>query len=428
MPRKAPDTTNNNMALSVRVEANLFTAMKATAFSTYPGDTLAHVLAARLDRVQPQGPRGQWLPVRVMPNIDDDPDQGVHNQCWTLTTDPTIYPNNPEWFDEYVTQSIKIISPPYFVHGPGWEADFQRVFSQRSEHYNPIVRYGIMYTEYNPSTSLNVRIGNGTNPSAGFPFHTVRNLAMILLVYEPEIDRMLRLHNFPAHQNNPRRWVTPLTSPHFQPPNLPRSCPPDMLASHLLDTCPDIRSVINAMNPCLPEFRQPNTHYYYKYDFSALLDPADESSLTPTQTTSTNQQPNGHPAPPHPHPQPNPSKRKTLQFRLPSNLVVDPEILIHWVRLLASLVEFANEVPLDTLNETLGVTVPDPGPINNNNSNNSSNSSNSQGDTTVGARPPEFASAQPPGSLLRLFTAMEQAQIPLDSDTARFWHRRRTRA
>ncbi|EGE82754.1 hypothetical protein RJZ56_007722 [Blastomyces dermatitidis] len=402
MPRRAPD----NMALSVRVEANLFTAMKATAFSTYPGDTLAHVLAARLDRVQPQGPRGQWSPVRVIPNIDDDPDQGVDNQCWTLTTDPTIYPNNPEWFDEYVTQSIKIISPPYFIHGPGWEADFQRVFSQRSEHYNPIVRYGIMYTEYNPSTSLNVRIGNGTNPGAGFPFHIVRNLAMILLVYEPEIDRMLRLHTFPAHQNNPRRWLTPLQSPHFRPPNLPHSCPPDMLASHLLNTCPDLRSVVRAMNPSLTEFCRPNTHSYYKYDFSSLLDPTDE----PTPTTN---QPNGHPAPP----QPTHSKRKTVQFRLPSNLVVDPEILIHWVRLLASLVEFAKEVQLDTLNETLGVTVPDLEAINNN-----------QGDTTVGARPPEFASVQPPGSLLRLFTAMEQAQIPLDSDTARFWHRRRTRA
>ncbi|OJD10693.1 hypothetical protein ACJ73_09719 [Blastomyces percursus] len=403
MPRRAPD----NVALSVRVEANLFTAMKATAFSTYPGDTLAHVLAARLDRVQPQGPRGQWSPVRVIPNIVDDPDQGVDNQCWTLTTDPTIYPNNPEWFDEYVTQSIKIISPPYLIHGPGWEADFQRVFSQRSEHYNPIVRYGIMYTEYNPSTSLNVRIGNGTNPGAGFPFHTVRNLAMILLVYEPEIDRMLRLHTFPAHQNNPRRWMTPLQSPHFLPPNLPHSCPPDMLASHLLNTCPDLRSVIHAMNPSLPQFRQPNTHFYYKYDFSSLLDPTDE----PTPTTN---QSNGHPAPS----QQTHSKRKTLQFRLPSNLVVDPEILIHWVRLIASLVEFANEVHLDTLNDTLGVTVPDLEAIN----------SINQGDTTVGARPPEFASAQPPGSLLRLFTAMEQAQIPLDSDTARFWHRRRTRA
>lgn len=240
MARKDRD----NMALSVMVEANLFTAMKATSFSTYPGDTLAHVLAARLDRVQPQGPKGQWSPVRVISDSDDEPDQSGDHQCWTLTTDHTIYPNNPEWFDECeqcrfsafalftpsvegkttrltcfhdvhgrntffadtypdVTQSIKIISPTYFIHGPGWEADFQRVFSQRSEHYNPIVRYGIMYTEYNPSTSLNVHIGNGTNPNAGFPFHTIRNLAMILLVYEPEVDRMLRLHTFPAHQNNP---------------------------------------------------------------------------------------------------------------------------------------------------------------------------------------------------------------------------------
>ncbi|OAX82736.1 hypothetical protein ACJ72_02919 [Emergomyces africanus] len=401
MQRKASE----NMALSVRVEANLFTAMKATAFSTYPGDTLAHVLAARLDRVQPQGPRGQWSPVRVIPTTDDDSNQGVDNQRWTLATDPTIYPNNPEWFDEYVTQSIKIISPPYLLHGPGWEADFQRVFSQRSEHYNPIVRYGIMYSEYNPSTSLNVHIGNNANPSAGFPFHTVRNLAMLLLVYEPEMDRMVRLHTFPDHQNNPKRWITPLQSPHFLPPNVPQPCPPGTLASHLLNTCLDMHSIIRAMNPHLPEFRQLNSHFYFKYDFSSLLDITEEENSTPNQ-------PNGHTA----LPQPTQSGRKTVQFRLPSNLVVDPEILIHWVRLLGSLVEFANEVNLNTLMETLGIAAQDSGIAPN------------QEIAILGARPPEFASPQPPGSLLRLFTAMEQTQIPLDSDTARFWHRRRTRA
>ncbi|OJD17521.1 hypothetical protein AJ78_02390 [Emergomyces pasteurianus Ep9510] len=401
MQRKASE----NMALSVRVEANLFTAMKATAFSTYPGDTLAHVLAARLDRVQPQGPRGQWSPVRVIPTTDDDSNQGVDNQRWTLATDPTIYPNNPEWFDEYVTQPIKIISPPYFLHGPGWEADFRRVFSQRSEHYNPIVRYGIMYTEYNPSTSLNVHIGNSTNPSAGFPFHTIRNLAMLLLVYEPEMDRMVRLHTFPDHQNNPKRWVTPLQSPHFLPPNVPQTCSPGTLASHVLNTCLDMRSIIHAMNPLLPEFRQPNSHFYFKYDFSSLLDSTEEAN-------SITNQPNGHPATPPPVQ----SGRKTVQFRLPSNLVVDPEILIHWVRLLGSLVEFANEVNLNTLMETLGIAVQD------------NETAPNQETAIMGARPPEFASLQPPGSLLRLFTAMEQAQIPLDSDTARFWHRRRTRA
>ncbi|ODH36023.1 hypothetical protein ACO22_02856 [Paracoccidioides brasiliensis] len=397
MSRQQPE----NMALSIIVEANLFTAMRATTFSTYPGDTLAHILGARLDRVQPQGPGGQRRPVRIISNIDDDPHQGVDSERWTLTTDPTVSPNHPEWFDAYVTQPIKIISPPYPLYMPGWEADAQRVFSQRSEQYVPLVRHGVMYTEYNPSTNLNILIGNGENATAGFPFHAVRNLAMLLLVYEPELDRMVRLPTYICHPNNPKRWVSPLRSPQFQPPNVPEDFSRASLASHLLDTCPDMQSLICAFNPELPESEQPAKHYYFKYDFSSHLDATGEC------TPGTNQNDPDSP------PSDGQSTRKTLQFRLPSVLVVDPEILIHWARLLGGLVEFASEVNLNTLQETLGISDHGPSPA--------------EGNTTVGPRPPEFAAPQPPGSLLRLLTAMEQANIHLDSDTARFWHRRRTR-
>ncbi|PGH12139.1 hypothetical protein AJ79_04433 [Helicocarpus griseus UAMH5409] len=399
--------TPEAMALSVIVEANLFTAMRATTFSTYPGDTLLHIVGACLNDARPQGPKGQWSPARLIGNTNSDSSRGIDNQRWTLATDPTITPNYPDWFREHVTEPIKIISPPYYISSVGWKFDMERIFRQVFGRYASIINSGALWVECNTGTCLNVQIGNGANCGADFPFYTVRNLAMVLLVYEPVLDRMVRLNSVLAHPNNPRRWVSSLSSPYFLPPNVPNNCSRAALASHLLGTCFDIPSIVRAMNPSLSSL--PDTHNYYKYDFSSLLDSVEESVSVTTQ--SRGGVANGHTASPSAV-QPT---RRTVQFRLPENLAVDPEILVHWVKFLGSLIEFANEVDLSTLKETLGITFQNGG------------TTAAQGNTIVSARPPEFAAPQPPGSLLRLFIAMEQVQIPLDSDTARFWYRRWTR-
>jgi hypothetical protein len=93
-----------------------------------------------------------------------------------------------------------MISPPYLIHSPYWQNDIERIFSSRLGQYNPILASEIrLYCEINSSTSLHVHIGNGVHATSSFPFHTVRNLAMILLVYEPDMDKMLSSHGYASY-------------------------------------------------------------------------------------------------------------------------------------------------------------------------------------------------------------------------------------
>ncbi|EZG03411.1 hypothetical protein H106_06888 [Trichophyton rubrum CBS 735.88] len=95
-------------------------------------------------------------------------------------------------------QPIEIISPPYWARTTHWENDLQRIFSSRMGRYNPIsARELKLYSELNNTTSIHVHVGNGVDPGSSFPFHTVRNLAMILLVYEPALDRLLDAKLYP---------------------------------------------------------------------------------------------------------------------------------------------------------------------------------------------------------------------------------------
>lgn len=93
------------------------------------------------------------------------------------------------WTD--ISIPIEIISPFYWFYSHYWERDIERIFSSRSEMDNPVMERKEVYIEQNNSTSFHVHIGNGVDSESTFPFSTILNLAMILLVYEPTIDQML---------------------------------------------------------------------------------------------------------------------------------------------------------------------------------------------------------------------------------------------
>ncbi|KAK2802161.1 hypothetical protein FQN51_004842 [Onygenales sp. PD_10] len=334
-------------ALTVVLKAGIFTAMKATSFSYIPYGSLSHLIAARL--------RGQGIRVRAETELDDQ-DRGVNDGSWVLSTDPAVQPVHPEWFMDYETQPLEVISPQLALHSERWEVDIERIFSSRSGQANPILNNSSnFFTDLNSSTTLQVHIGNDPHADTGFSFHTVRNLAMILLVYEPVLDNMFSLE----------KPLKGLKSP----------------------TCPDIPSVVRAMNPTLPELNQPNDHCYFKYSFSSLLDPVG----------GTNNHADANPA--------TSSRGGTIQFRQPVE-ALDPETMIHWIRFLGSLVDFASEVTLGSLKETLGI---------------------GEGNARAvqpSARPPEIATTQPLGTLLRLYNFMDRTNV-LDGKTGRFWHRPR---
>lgn len=89
------------------------------------------------------------------------------------------------------------------MYSPHWEYDIQRIFSSRLGQFNAIpARELRLYYELNASTSFHVHVGNGIEANSGFSFDTVRNIAMILLVYEPEVDKLLDGQRFnPLHIN-----------------------------------------------------------------------------------------------------------------------------------------------------------------------------------------------------------------------------------
>jgi hypothetical protein len=110
-----------------------------------------------------------------------------------------------------LTEAIEIISPPYIIDSYFWELDLQRIFSLRSGQYNVIpARELRLYCEQNNSTTIHVHIGNGLEANACFPFHTIRNVAMILLVYEPILDRLLNGSLYPALPIDPVCRFSPL--------------------------------------------------------------------------------------------------------------------------------------------------------------------------------------------------------------------------
>ncbi|EAS35020.3 uncharacterized protein CIMG_00374 [Coccidioides immitis RS] len=426
---RGPAQNGLGSTLTFGLEVEFFAAMKATTFNRFPNATIASLLGDRLRLVRLHGPDGTGVGIRVEDDDDDDSSNSdaIDYSFWNLTTDKTAAPNYPEWFECYETQPIEIISPPYRIYSPLWEHDIQRIFNSRSGQYNPIPwRELRMYFEQNSTTGLHVHIGNGTDPDSAFSFHTVRNLAMILLVYEPELDKLLdtspswnRMLNEPVYM----QCITSVNSPHFQPPNLPPKSPRALMALHLLNTCPDIKSIINVMNPRLPAPSNPRDARYYKYNFTPLLDSLDAPARNIINHDDNN---NDNIFP----------KRKlpTIEFRQQPG-TLDPDTMVHWIRFLGAMVDFSGRIGIQTLIEFLGLEEwrldgANPATAGSDSEDPPSPTYTQHVPTYSTASPPSLSAfsllsgLQPVGSLSRLLTAMETAHIPLDPDTTRFWRRK----
>ncbi|EGD95530.1 hypothetical protein TESG_03007 [Trichophyton tonsurans CBS 112818] len=451
--------------LTLGLEVEFYAALKASAFNRIlVHGCIASLLGERLRQLRLSGPDGFGSKFKVVVKSKKYPCDAkyIDYAQWTLTTDATAQPQNPEWFAGYESQPIEIISPPYWALTTHWENDLQRIFSSRMGQYNPIsARELCLYYELNNTTSIHVHVGNGVDPDSSFPFHTVRNLAMILLVYEPAMDRLLdaKLYPLPTLVDNRDRSQDPesissFETPYFQPPNLPAQSPRRVLARHLFNTCMDIRSVIRAMSPLPPdETLTPDCPWYYKFNFNPLLDSLDipppvfsdpEPEPTP-EVKAGKETSNGHteptmPAPPsEPQSPPRPKsysapKRKspTIEFRQQIG-TLDPDTMIHWIRFLTALVEFSSKLTDRAVVEFLGLedidieyfpsTDEDP-PM-----------EDEERTPYVNIGPPTdpsislsalalLTSMQPIGSLARLLTAMESVNIDLDAEITRHWKRK----
>lgn len=162
------------------------------------------------------------------------------------------------------------------------------------------------------------------------------------------------------------------------------------------------------MNPPLSELSDSNPRRYFKYNFASLLDRLD----SPT-TDDSNVTPDLEP------PLRTPPKKKapTIQFRRPKFPVDNPDIMVHWVRLLGALVEFAGKIKTEALLQFLGaghmaIQNPEPPPH------------------RPGCPISLFESISIPylyplvGSANQLLDAMKTNEIKMDDDTTAFWRSR----
>lgn len=425
-----PSQVSQAPMLTFGIEVKFFAAMKAATFSRFPHDSIAALLYERMRQIRLNGPAGSGARVDLIAG-EDIPQQRlkIDYSCWNLTTDKTAQPSHPEWFEYYETQPIEIISPPYTVHSPYWEHDIQRVFSSRAGQFNPIpARELRMYCEQNSSTSLHVHIGNGNEPTSEFPFHTVRNLAMILLVYEPEFDRLVddQPTSYTLMPTGPPRAITSIHNPHFQPPNVPARSKRPVLAVHLLNTCRDVKSLIQAMNPPIPNNHGPNSPRYFKYNFTSLLDSPDAPDFNLQESNGGSEHTVLRRKPP------------TVEFRKQGG-TMDPDTMVHWVKFLGALVDFSGKIGTEALLEFLGMEgwtedsskKSTPAANGDKPTTTTSTPKNSRPYSSYSSTSPSSLSAfsiltplQPVGSMIRLLTAMESAHINIDTETARYWRRK----
>ena len=166
-----------------------------------------------------------------------------------------------------------------------------------------------------------------------------------------------------------------------------------------------------------------NPRAYFKHNFSSLLDSLDG--------------PNGsdqHPNDTHLPSYPSRSKRKspTIEFRQQCG-TLDPDVMVHWIRFLGALVDFAGAVSLESLVDFLGIEMGGYGqgyrvirtrPISASFLNESQRITPSPTASPRTRPVSSLSSQQSIGSLRRLFSAMESVDIFLDPETYGFWRRK----
>ena len=226
--------------------------------------------------------------------------------------------------------------------------------------------------------------------------------------------------------------MTPVDNPHFLPPNLPSNSPRALLALHILRTCPDVISLINAMNPALPNMVDVHGPRYFKYNFVPLLDSADPSN--PYCQSGMEQLSIGPITPKQ--------KAPTIEFRQHIG-TLDPDTMTFWVKILGAIVELAGKLTSETIVQFLGLDKWTVREVENETKEQPPASSSNEPDyhrrrslRQEYIRIPEsdcpdptsafslLSTLHPVGSFERLCEALEFAHVPLDKETYRFWRRK----
>ncbi|KAK2739777.1 hypothetical protein FQN57_006474 [Myotisia sp. PD_48] len=405
MAVQIPQVLEDEDRLSFGLEHSFFTATKRFGTNHNDSKNLLTYLIRKLDGISPRGYRGYGRQFKLISDSESDPieKRTVDYGYWNVKIDSNVVAGRPGWFGAHETQSIELISPPFPVESDRWELDLQRIFSSRVGFLDsPVPGERFVYFEVNRTTSLHIHIGNGISSKSAFPFETIRNLAMILLVYETDINKMLDPRT--GSDNRENGGLSPTENTHFKSLNIPLKSPRSTLASHLFDTCKDIQSVIDAMSPPIIDAGgESDEPPFYRFDFRSLLDspelPSDPTTQPPEidGVRSTDR--------------PRKRKQPTIEFRQACGSL-QAEHLVFWIRFLAALMDLAGKLDVANLKVLLGLDSSLPTPQNQQQGFDAAEASAS---TIV---LPNFL---PVGSMARLVKTMELLEIPFRPQIGQCW-------
>ncbi|KAI9875244.1 MAG: hypothetical protein M1830_008713 [Pleopsidium flavum] len=309
-----------NLDLSVGVRLEFFAAMKRAAFDKKNHNNLRDLIGHEMRRQNMQGKSGKVVLVHSPTEEELDSANGGEIEfpveSWIITRETSIDPDHPEWFDYYELQPIKIITPPYL--GLGKWAEFEndiRTLLGTVNGEDQDEDEADLYCELNSSTHFHVEIGN-TADDGGFDLATVKRLAILVLCFEKEIDKILADHMGYIYES---LWAgSQRLNPAFRDLSTTASC------HRIWRECTTIEEVANMMCPPLPRTPNPEFRHYYKYDFMSLL-----------------------------------SDRPTIVFRQHEGTLNADEV-IRWVNFVGGLVDLAHRIDIQNLARLVHLTDTDP--------------------------------------------------------------------
>lgn len=179
-----PPTPPSSAGLTFGVEIEAFAAMEPRAFARSQYEDLRFLVASRI------GARHLGDVHAFVPTPGESFESFVSRDytCWNVVRDMTIEPVDEEHFAQHEAFALEIVSPILRLDSPVWEALLKKIFRQTT--FNPCGSMSPrLYLETNRTTHLHVHLGRGQQ---GFDFDTVRNFALLVLLFEPDIDKVIQ--------------------------------------------------------------------------------------------------------------------------------------------------------------------------------------------------------------------------------------------
>lgn len=344
--------------LAFSMEVNFQAELRRDIFIQTDEESVGHILRKRLQRLQLNSINPKpWDEIIIEGADVEDPEMpycsnGGEYLVYSSRVELMCHLANARLGEK---QKLNLVFPTYLLNSlRTWELDMRQVFSCHAGRFNPLLAGDLRLDwELDPETSLRLHLEDIEKQEQGFPFHTVRNLAMILLLFGPKIDSMVKskvAQEVTYETGETWRGPRPLPDVYGYHPGKPNTETPREMASYILRNCSTVESVCEAMEEFLstlkPEFRQS-----FSVDFSGLL----KNQLRPDQFEQQAREPTPESAQEQYAAQARADRGPSIEFKHhPATL--DATHVVHWIRFVSALIEFAGHIGLESLILFLGLS------------------------------------------------------------------------